>query len=107
MPRRLDEELELSVTVTVTITGLPPVNDEELDETLVVVLSGVARPLVVLVELDAVVSCAVLLLDAWVPSPEYCADISTVSGEFIAVVYEVEHVSDEMIQDSGVNDPPA
>jgi len=88
MPRRLDEELELSVTVTDTITGLAPVNDEELDETLVVVLSDVAGPLalVILVKLAAVVSCAVLLLDAWVPSPEYVADMVTVFGEFIAVV---------------------
>jgi hypothetical protein len=103
MPKRLEEELELSVTVAVTVIGFPPVNDEELDEIVVVVLSGVV---LVLVELDDVDNCTVPVLGAWVPSPEYSADIVTVLGEFMAAVYEVEHVPDEMLQDSGVNEPP-
>lgn len=102
-PKRLADGLELSVTVAVTVIGFPAVNDPELVETVVVVLSSV----VVLVKLDAVDRCTVPVLSAWVPSPEYSAVIVMVSGEFMAEVYDVEQAPDEMVQESGINEPPA
>ena len=102
--------MELSVTVAVNISGFPAVNDVELGEIAVVVLSSIivlVELAVVLVELAAVDMSMVPVLDACVPSPEYSAVIVMVFGEFMAEVYEVEHVPDDMVQESGVNEPPA
>jgi hypothetical protein len=101
-PARTEDGLELSLTAMVNVIGFPGVNDVELGEIVVVVLSSV-----VLVELAAVESCAVPLLGACVPSPEYSAVIVMASGEFMAEVYDVEQAPDDMIQESGINEPPA
>jgi hypothetical protein len=55
----MTEGLELSITVAVTVIGFPAVNDEELGEIVVTVLS-----IAELVELEAVDSCNVPVLCA-------------------------------------------
>jgi hypothetical protein len=102
--------LELSVTVAVNIVGFPAVNDVELGEMAVIVLSIIVvlvELAVVLVELAAVDMFVVPVLGACVPSPEYSAVIVMMFGEFMAVVYDVEQVPKDMVQESGVNEPPA
>jgi len=108
-PIILEAGLELSATVAVNVIWFPAVNDVELGEIVVVVLSGVVlvELAVVLVELAAVDMFVVPVLGAWVPSPEYSADITMVFGEFTAEVYDIEQVPDDIVQESGENEPPA